>query len=257
VGAFFYYISCYDYENAIEPGDNRDVRSPVGIDLKGRSMPVEHQWSNRIEAIYDRYLAALLAGSKGECSLIVTDLLDGCIPVRTLYRELLQKAMYQVGELWEQNRISVAREHLATSVTEFIMTLVYPRLFAVEHCGRKAVVACVANEYHQLGARMVADIFELNGWDGYFLGANTPVRELLSLLEEKRPDFLALSLSVSSNLPSLLDTLKIVRESFTDLDILVGGQAFRWGGTGSVASFRNVTCLESIDDLEELLRRSC
>lgn len=218
---------------------------------------MEHDWSSRIEVVYDHYLTALLAGSKGECGRLVTNLLDGGIPIRTLYRELLQRAMYQVGELWEHNRISVAKEHLATSVTEFLLTLVYPRLFAVEHCGRKAVVACVANEYHQLGAKMVADIFELNGWDGYFLGANTPVTELLSLLEEKQPDFLALSLSIYFNLPSLLDTLKIVRESFTDLDILVGGQAFRWGGTASVTNFPRVTLLESIDDLEELLRRTC
>jgi methanogenic corrinoid protein MtbC1 len=220
-------------------------------------MAVEHEWSSRIETVYDGYLAALLAGNKGECSRIVTNLLEGGITVRALYRELFQRAMYQVGDLWEHNRISVAREHLATSVTEFLLTLVYPRIFAVEHCGRKAVVACVANEYHQLGAKMVADIFELNGWDGYFLGANTPVTDLLALIEEKQPDFLALSLSVYFNLPTLLDTLKIVRESFANLDILVGGQAFRWGGAASVVNFPRVTCLESIDELEELLRRAC
>jgi methanogenic corrinoid protein MtbC1 len=220
-------------------------------------MAVEHEWSNRIETVYDGYLAALLAGNKGECGGIVTKLLEGGIPIRALYRELFQRAMYQVGDLWEHNRISVAKEHLATSVTEFLLTLVYPRLFAVEHCGRKAVVACVANEYHQLGAKMVADIFELNGWDGYFLGANTPVTDLVALLEEEQPDFLALSLSVYFNLPTLLDTLKIVRESFADLNILVGGQAFRWGGAASVANFPRVTCLESIDELELLLQRSC
>jgi hypothetical protein len=27
----------------------------------------------------------------------------------------------------------------------------------------------VANEYHQIGGKMVADIFELNGWRGYFV----------------------------------------------------------------------------------------
>ena len=220
-------------------------------------MAVEHEWSSKIETAYDGYLAALLAGNKGECCGIVTNLLEGGIPIRALYRELFQRAMYQVGDLWEHNRISVAKEHLATSVTEFLLTLVYPRLFAVEHCGRKAVVACVANEYHQLGAKMVADIFELNGWDGYFLGANTPVTDLVALIEEKQPDFLALSLSVYFNLPTLLDTLKIVRESFADLDILVGGQAFRWGGAASVANFPRVTCMESIDDLELLLQRSC
>jgi methanogenic corrinoid protein MtbC1 len=161
--------------------------------------------------------------------------------------------MYEVGELWEHNRISVAREHLATSVTEFLLTLVYPRIFAAEHCGRSAVVACSANEYHQLGAKMVADIMELNGWDGHFLGANTPAKELLSLIEEKQPDLLVLSLSVYFNLPALLDSIAMVRQAFSKLPVIVGGQAFRWGGRDSLTRFPGVTCLESIDQMEELI----
>ena len=212
-------------------------------------------WCSRIGEVYGSYLELLLAGDRNECSRIVTRLLDNGIPIRTLYVELLQRSMYEVGELWEHNRISVAREHVATSVTEFLLTLVYPRIFAAEHCDRSAIVACIANEYHQLGAKMVADILELNGWDGYFLGANAPVTELLSLIEVKQPHLLALSLSVYSNLPALLDSVAVVRQSFPKLPVIVGGQAFRWGGSDSLARFPGVTCLESIGQMEELIGR--
>lgn len=212
-------------------------------------------WPARVGEVYDRYLELLLAGDRKGCGLIVTRLLDEGVPVRALYVDLLQRAMYKVGELWEHNRISVAREHLATSVTEFLLTIVYPKIFAAEHCGRAAVVACIADEYHQLGARMVADILEINGWDGYFLGAGTPVAELLALIEEKRPDLLALSLSVHLNLPALLGSVAAVRRSFPDLPIVVGGQAFRWGGRDSLAAFPGVVCLDSIHQLEEMIRR--
>jgi methanogenic corrinoid protein MtbC1 len=43
---------------------------------------------------------------------------------------------------------------------------------------------------------MIADIFELNGWDGYFLGANMPVHELIKFIDDKKPDLLDLSLSI-------------------------------------------------------------
>jgi MerR family transcriptional regulator, light-induced transcriptional regulator len=212
-------------------------------------------WAARIEESYDRHLELLLAGDRNGCSGIVSQLLDDGIPIRQLYVGLLQRSLYEVGVLWEQNRISVAREHVATATTEFLLNLVYPRIFAEEHCGRTAVVACVANEQHLLGARMVADIMELNGWHSHFLGANTPVAELLALITETRPDLLALSLSLHSNLPSLLSTVAQVRLSFPELPLIVGGQAFRWGGIELLDGFSGVTLLDTIDQLEDLVRR--
>jgi methanogenic corrinoid protein MtbC1 len=214
-----------------------------------------NDWNGRLEAVYDRYLAALLAGNKTECIQIVSALLDEGIPIRILYLNLLQATMYQVGTLWEQGQISVAKEHLATSLTEFLLTLTYPRLFRVPRSGHKAVVACVASEYHQLGARMVADIFELNGWDAYFLGANTSASGLLSLVREKQPDLLCLSLSIYFNMPRLLEALQLVRETFPHLPILVGGQAFCWGGVDRVTRIPNVTYIDSIDHLERRLQQ--
>lgn len=212
-------------------------------------------WQPRIAAVYDRYLESLLGGRKSECVQIVSRLLDEDIPVRSLYLDLLQAALYQVGALWEQNKISVAKEHLATSLTEFLLTLTYPRLFRVPRCQKTAVIACVASEHHQLGARMVADIFELHGWNSYFLGANTPVADLLAMVKEKQPDLLALSLALYFNLPALLETIPTVRAAFPQLPILVGGQAFRWGGVDAVTQFPHVAYIASVAELEERLEQ--
>ena len=144
------------------------------------------------ENIYHFFLGALLNGDRKGCDAVVTDLANSGTDVRVIYVDLLQRAMYAVGELWEANRISVAKEHLATAITEGAMSLLYPRIFSGSRIGRSAVVSCVANEYHQIGGKMVADIFELNGWDGFFLGANTPEAELLAFVQERKPDVLGL-----------------------------------------------------------------
>ena len=212
-------------------------------------------WSSRIVEFYEKYLEFLLAGDRNGCSAIVSRLLDEGVPIRTLYLELLQRSLYEVGELWEKDRISVAREHLATAITELLLNLIYPRIFSDDHRDRTAVVACVANEQHQMGARMVADIIELNGWNGYFLGANTLAAELLSFIREKQPDLLALSLSLHTNLPTLLMTVADIRQEFPKLPIIVGGQAFRQGGHESVLEFPEVTILSSIAQMEELVQR--
>lgn len=204
--------------------------------------------------LYNTYLQALLRGDRPECTRIVKDLLDGDVSIYELYLDLFQASLYEVGRLWETNRVSVAIEHMATSITESLLSLVYPRIFSVPHSGKKAVVSCLVNEYHQIGGKMVADIFELNGWDGYFLGANTPVRDLLDMLREKKPQILALSMSVYFNMDFMHNILQEVEREIPGQRIIVGGQAFRWGGTGIGDKYANVKYIPCIKELERMLK---
>lgn len=205
------------------------------------------------EELYQKYLKSLLTGDKVACLKIVKTLLENNIAIRDLYVELFQKSMYKVGELWEINEISVAREHLATAITESLLSITYPYIFKGEQTAKKAIISCTANEYHQLGGKMVVDIFELYGWDAHFLGANTPPAELVSLIEEIKPDLVGLSLAVSFNLPSLITTLEEIKGNYQNLDILVGGHAFAYGGTDLLKNFSGTHYLESLSQLEDSL----
>ena len=200
--------------------------------------------------LYQTYLNSLLKGDKEKCLHIVTTLLEDKIEIRELYTELFQKSMYRVGELWEINEISVAREHLATTITESMLSITYPHLFTGLQSAKKAIISCTANEYHQLGGKMVADIFELHGWDTHFLGVNTPINELLTCIDEIKPDLIGLSLAVYFNIAALEATLAAIHAHFNKLDILVGGHAFIWGGTGVLKKYPGTNYLESLAQLE-------
>jgi len=204
---------------------------------------------------YNNYFNSLIKGAKYECVAIFDEVIKSNVPVEKIYTQLFQRSLYQVGEYWEMNRISVATEHMATAITENLMIKLQPELFSTERTGKKAVIACVANEYHQVGGKMVADIFEMYGWDGYFVGANTPNTELLRFIESKNPDLIGLSLSIYSNLPELKNTLVKIRQHFPDLPVMVGGQAFRWGGTEIIQNFSNVAYLSSVEDLHKFINQ--
>ena len=203
------------------------------------------------DTLYRRYLAALLAGDRATCALIVRDLVAAGVGLRNLYLRVFQRSLYETGELWEHQRISVAVEHLATAITERMMSLVQAQTFGGEFRDRSVIIACVAAEYHQLVGRMVADLCELRGWRGYFLGANTPLPDLLRLIELRRPTVVGLSLSIFFHLPELLKALDALGGAYPDLPILVGGQAFRWGGLGAVQAYSNVSYIASPEELEE------
>lgn len=207
------------------------------------------------DQLYKNYLDKLLDGKRVDCCRIVQYLLDQGISIKDLYTDFFQKSLYEVGELWEFNRITVAREHLATAITEGLLNLTYPILFETEpdQLGKKAVVSCAANEFHQIGGKMVADIFELYGWDAQFLGANTPVDHVLEHIQETRPNLVGLSLSVYFNIESLKRGIEAIRSNFANLDIFIGGQAFRSGGIDIIRRYSGTEYVPSLDELEKLI----
>ncbi len=205
------------------------------------------------EKCYETYLTSLLDGKRSKCRDIVQKLLDEKIDLKRLYTDLFQRSMYRVGKLWENNRITVANEHLATSITESLLSLAYPSIFAGERIGKKVVISCAANEFHQIGGKLVADIFELNGWDGYFLGANSPVEDTARFIHETQPDVVGFSLSILSNLDHLKQAIEAVRSDFPNMDLLIGGQAFRWGGIDTIKQYAGTEYIQSLDDLEKMI----
>jgi methanogenic corrinoid protein MtbC1 len=179
---------------------------------------------------YQRYQDALLAGERQDCARIVQNLLASDTPLVEIYTELFQRSLYEVGKLWEGNRISVAVEHMATAITESLLVLLYPRVFAAPRKPNRAVISCGVNEYHQVGAKIVADTFEMHGWRTTFLGANTPADALLDTVQRERPNLVGLSLSIYFNLPGFLGLARELRKRHPGLILVAGGQAFRHGG---------------------------
>lgn len=219
-------------------GDGRDVDSPIGIEA------------------YAAYFSSLLKGNRRKCWEVVDGLMGGGIPVKRIYERMFRDSLYEIGELWEYNKISVATEHMATAITEAQMNQLYQDIAPAGRVDREVVVASAQGELHQVGGKMVADIFEMHGWSSYFLGADTPAVELLRFIGETEPDLVCLSLSVYFHMTTLEKTIEIVRCEFEDVGILIGGQAFRHGDGGSVANaWPGVSHIPSLDSLEDFIDR--
>jgi methanogenic corrinoid protein MtbC1 len=70
-----------------------------------------------------------------------------------------------------------------------------------ESNGKRVICACVEGNKHAVGLRIVADAFELNGWDVMFLGPDLPSKELIQQVSKSLPDMLCLSASMPEHLP--------------------------------------------------------
>jgi methanogenic corrinoid protein MtbC1 len=106
----------------------------------------------------------------------------GEIDVPTLYHDVLVPLMKSVGERWQQGELRIWEEHLASAAVRTVVEALYPRVqqlkAASRIAGRTVLLACPVGEEHDLGLRMLSDVFEVNGWVTYYLGPDTPTVQL-------------------------------------------------------------------------------
>jgi methanogenic corrinoid protein MtbC1 len=176
-----------------------------------------------------RYLEAQLAGDQRAALRVVDEALAAGCDGADLRREVIQAAQLEIGRLWQENRISIAHEHMATAISQRALVFLFDRATPAPRTGRKILIACVEGELHELPARMLADLLELAGHDVVYLGANVPTASLLPALTAARPDVVALSVTMSFHVDALRAAVHAVRAHAPGVPVVVGGNALAWG----------------------------
>jgi len=170
------------------------------------------------------YLRAVLANDSAGALRVVDGGLKAGLSAAQLELRLIVPAQQEIGRLWQENQITVAQEHLATSIAILAVSRLYPVLPRSAPHGRFAVVACVEGEQHDLGARIGADFLEMAGFEVRFLGANVSTTALVEALESRPVSLLGLSASLQFHLNGLRRAVAAVRTVAPLLPIVVGGR---------------------------------
>jgi methanogenic corrinoid protein MtbC1 len=201
------------------------------------------------------FLAAILSGQRRAALGIVEEALRNGVRHLEIYIDVITESLRSIGSLWEQNKISVAQEHMASAIAQYVIAMIYPRLVPASPSRGNMVVTGVSGERHQIGANLVADALEESGWSVRFLGTDLPHSTILSTIEETSADVLCISTTLVANLPSAADLVKVVRGKLgmKAPRIVAGGAAYRI--TPSFAD--EIGPAEAIPDLRQALVTLC
>ena len=170
--------------------------------------------------------AALEAGDQAEAERIVREAVEARLPKHTIYDEMIAVAMQEIGRKWETGEITVADEHLATSISHGLLALV-SELSRVEQARRDepVLLAAVEGERHVLGLQMACDVLEGAGFPVWFLGADVPVDDLLEIVSRRPPSICGLSATMPEAREPLADSVRLIEDLLPGVRLIVGGQA--------------------------------
>ncbi len=253
-----------NYENGIRIPDIIKLEEiadlfEVSIDyLLGRNKDsfqrYEFDYKNKVDysdLSYNDYMSNLLNGNKDESMGICLSLLERGMDISKIYQNIIEPSLIETGTLWEKGTIDIWKEHFITEVSLDIMRTLNSKFIQNKKNNRRVIALTPGSEMHNIGLKMVCNIFELAGWNSIFLGSNVPTLSVLDAINEKKPDVVALSVTMPHHIESANYLIQAIREIYSkdSLRIIVGGSGF--SAYDTMVEINEVDCF--LHNLEELI----
>lgn len=169
--------------------------------------------------------ASLRQGDRRVCYHIAAGLRRNGISSFVLYEQLLIPALIAAGEFWHANESSVLEEHLSTAIVRDIVSWDTVASHPPEPRLGTVMLGCVPEERHDMGAMMLGNLLEAEGWSVRFYGGAVPAEDILSGIDLYRPNLLYLSMKLPARLDDTVDLLHQLREAYPRLGLVIGGIA--------------------------------
>lgn len=156
-----------------------------------------------LEELRDELLQALLGLDDAGADRVLAEA-HALYPVEDVMLDLVRGVMVEIGDMWHDGRVATTTEHFASSYVQGRIRQLMS-LAGQNRGGPPAIVACAPFDQHEIGAMMLAVMLRRNGFLVYYVGANTPVEDLVDMAKALRPAVVAISASSVEGVQQLLN----------------------------------------------------
>jgi len=178
--------------------------------------------------VLSRYLDALLQGDRAKSRSVIEEAMQSGVPANNVYVDVVWPIMVEVEKLFREDKISATQEALATRINRTIVDQLQNKLPRKETVNKKVVIFSAACEQGELGAQMIADLFESSGWEVRFVGSAVNEDDLIEFTHSYSPDVLLIYGMQADKAPAmrkLIDTVKTIN-ACPDMRIMLSGGVF-------------------------------
>ncbi len=184
-------------------------------------------------ALRDDYREAVQLGMPVAAERAVRDAIDAGMSELEIDDEIITPAMRFVGDRWAAGDLTVAQEHLATSISFRVIALQHERFrVSQRRAGTRVLLAALEGELHVLGLEMAASGLLHAGYDVRMLGADVPTTELGDAIRQHRPAVVGFTTTRLQTATRAYGAIAAARAVNPSVGILVGGAAAQDIGSG-------------------------
>jgi len=166
------------------------------------------------------------------------------------FDKILKQVMYDVGEDWANNKISIATEHVASNIAQTLVKIIMDSVSG--SANKKKILICVpVGEEHHLGCDVLETYLSIKGFKVYNMGTSMPTESIINFIENNKPDIAFISITLPDN---ILAGQRLVRKINDEckIPILIGGYAMQ---TEKIPKFEGKVISESnLEELPKIIR---
>lgn len=195
-----------------------DLLQEEGIGAKATLAEVSYDSPK--EALYH----SIIKGNREKAEFSAKKLLSIMKPYQ-IVAEIFSPAMDEVGKLFEQKKIFLPHVLMSAEAVKAAFEVIKPELSkSGSPAGyARVLLATVEGDIHDIGKSIVGTVLSASGYEVYDLGVDVSPEKIVNAVKDLKPDIVGLSCLMTTTLPSLEKTVKILKAEFSDILVAIGG----------------------------------
>lgn len=175
-------------------------------------------------SLREALVEALTAHDLPRADRLMGDILAFHSP-EALTTEVIGPALSEIGRLWEEGRITVATEHLASNYLRHRL-LMWMVSGPPPKPVNPIVLACAPGEWHEGSLLMLGVLLRRKGWPVAYLGQNVPFPDLADFVDQIQPPLVVLIAMREETARALAEWPRWIRTVNGKPLVTFGGRAF-------------------------------
>jgi methanogenic corrinoid protein MtbC1 len=178
-----------------------------------------------LSEVCEGYIQALLKWDIDRAERTILQAANAGANWRDLFMSALLPALQRVGDGWAQGKISISQEHAASVLTEKLIARLLPEEVPAPPRTRSnsLVIGSAPGDYHCIGVKMTTGFLREAGFRVINLGPNVPKSEFLRAADQKKAEWVIVSLCVKALEPECLETIRALKEKKNPAKVIAGG----------------------------------
>ncbi|MGZ4970101.1 MAG: MerR family transcriptional regulator [Methylobacter sp.] len=191
----------------------RDLQQQLQTSRKDSSHP-----------LLDQIIEALMDYRIDRCEQLLKRALVASEPLEYA-RDILLPALKKVGELWHEEKLSIAQEHMFTCCVNRIVLSMANNLQNASVNSPAMLFATPSGESHECGILLSCLLAAVQQYRCYYLGANLPGKDIVEAARHLQPDIIVIGLVKTPPEPDTIEQLQIViaAREITASAVWIGG----------------------------------
>lgn len=165
---------------------------------------------------------AIIKGLAKKSAELTSALLESKDTMSLINEEIIP-ALNIVGSAFEEKKVFLPQLLMAAEAAKAAFELIKERVPTSESGKCKIVIATVEGDIHDIGKNIVKLLLENYGFGVYDLGRDVPAQAILEKAEETGAAIVGLSALMTTTVPAMEKTVKLIKEKLPNVKTVVGG----------------------------------